>query len=412
MHRKGIILGGIVMLLLFGVFLFVRNANTIELTYRLSPELGDEIVIVLGSLQNPDEIRETFRIVPPMDGDLVWIEEERELRFLPVDGFASGREYVVSVGPKRSKLQAALQGPGHVLTFITPTASGVSLVEPLVDAERYIDVNLSTMQITLVEGGKPFAIYPLAAIGSPYTSRTREGTFSVLSKETNHLSTIYKVWMPLAIRYSGPYFIHAWPYWPGGQPIRSTFSGGCIRMFDHDMREIYDWARVGDPFVVHSTPARTPAFTAETVDDGDLVRIEGDDAVYVLKEEGGERYKRHVLTDQFEDWYPHLKRFWPRVKAVVDATALDSYTTSRWVLTETTKENGQRYVYEIRAPGIKHLILCGDPSASSGQVPPEAWRCESVWEAYGWSKTELFVAADEELAAYADGDPIVLTAAP
>lgn len=408
-QKRSAIIGWAIAVVFVAAFLFAWQAFKVELTYRISPELGDEIVIALGSLANPDTVREQFAISPVVDGDLVWIEESREFSFLPNEPLAPEATYRVYIGT-RSPLRASI-APGNVVFAFT---TGRGEVEPILlegaPHERYIDINLATSQATLVEGGRAVAVFPIAAQGSPWTSPTRQGNYSVLSKEQNHLSTIYGVWMPLSIRYSGPYFIHAWPYWPNGTPIKSNYSGGCIRMFDHDMQKMYDWAQVGDPFIVHETPGKTPIFSSDTIDDGDLVRAQGDENVYVLKEVGGERYKRHVLTEQFGEWYPHLKRFWPRVKTVLDASIIEPYFTSRWVLTTAIKENGHRYIYEINAPGVKHLMRCGDGPTSTQNA--EAWKCEGSWTAYGWPKEELYVASDEELAAYADGEGIILPVAP
>lgn len=390
-----------------GVFLW--REYSVEITYRSGPVLGDEIVLKLGKLADPDTVRDQFAISPDVLGELAWLPDEREFRFLPMEPLAPEVTYRIYIGT-RSWLRASVHPGNVVFAFTTGRGAVEPILVPNAPHERYIDVNLATEQVTLVENGKPFAVYPVAAQGSPWTSPTRQGEFSVLSKEENHLSSLFNVWMPLSMRYSGPYFIHAWPYWPGGRRIQGNVSGGCIRMYDHDMREVYDWAQVGDPFVVHETPGKTPVFTPETLSDGDLVQVEGSADVYVLKQGVTNSYKRHVMTDDFGEWYSHLKKFWPRVKVVLDAASLEPYLTSRWVMTEQTQENGHRYLYEINAPGVKHLMRCGDGPGDS--KPPEPWKCEGSWEAYGWPKDELYTASDQELAAYANGSEIVLPTAP
>lgn len=402
-------IGSVLTLLIFGAFLFAWQLFKIDLLYRTSPVLGDELVITLGPLVDPEWVRDVFALSPTIDGELVWLEELREFRFLPNEPLAPEVTYRAYVGT-RSRIRAGVLPTNVVFAFTTGRGESEPILVPDAPHERYIDVNLATSQITLVDGGRPIAVYPLAAQGSPWTSPTRQGTFSVLSKEPNHLSNIYYVYMPLAIRYSGPYFIHAWPYWPSGAPIISSYSGGCIRMLDHDMQEIYDWARVGDTFVVHETPGKIPIFSADTIGNGDLVRVEGEADVYVLKEQDGERYKRHVFSEQFGDWYPHLERFWPRIKTLLHAEILKPYFTSRWVLTEDIQENGHRYIYEIREPGVRHLMYCGDGPGDT--KAPAAWKCEGSWEAYGWPKGELYSVSDGELAAYAVGDTIDLPVAP
>ena len=71
-------IGWAIAVVFIAAFLFAWQAFKVELTYRISPELGDEIVIALGSLANPDTVREQFAISPEVDGDLAAFRDSLE----------------------------------------------------------------------------------------------------------------------------------------------------------------------------------------------------------------------------------------------------------------------------------------------------------------------------------------------
>lgn len=110
---------------------------------------------------------------------------------------------------------------------------------------KFIDVNLETMKATMWQDGKIIDEVPVAGTGNPITSPTRRGFFSVISKESNHFSSLSRVWMPWSVRYSGDYYLHGWPYWPNGTRLTSLYSSGCVRLKDDDAKKIFDFSEVG-----------------------------------------------------------------------------------------------------------------------------------------------------------------------
>lgn len=115
---------------------------------------------------------------------------------------------------------------------------------------KFMEVNLDEMKLKLWEDGQVVDVFDIVGKGNPRTAPTRKGFFSVLSKESNHFSSLSRVWMPWSIRYSGGYFIHEWPYWPGGKKITSKYSAGCIRLNEGDSQIVYDWVDIGTPILV------------------------------------------------------------------------------------------------------------------------------------------------------------------
>ena len=69
------------------------------------------------------------------------------------------------------------------------------------------------------------------------------GMFSILDKQKNKFSIIYKVAMPYALHYHGGHYIHATQE---TQFLGTPASHGCVRLRLSDAKKLYEWAKVGD----------------------------------------------------------------------------------------------------------------------------------------------------------------------
>lgn len=115
----------------------------------------------------------------------------------------------------------------------------------------FVEADLTTMRLTVFHNGSPVKEIPIAAIGKPGSWwETPAGLYDIQTKEKNHFSGIGHVYMPYSMQFQGNFFIHGWPYYPGGQEVESTFSGGCIRLRTADAKQIYDLITVGMPLLV------------------------------------------------------------------------------------------------------------------------------------------------------------------
>ena len=347
---------------LLGV-LFVLGAGTpgYTISYKIIPELGEELLISFESAVSEEEAVKNFKIEPEIKGELKWLPEYNELHFVPYEGFEPGRTYTVSLGNSFSFF-AAIQNtqkftfepeslPTKLLvrakndiTIYYITENGLKRPFPnmetfnsypenkeedikIIDEEtlalypdntlihldndsdvykleggkkrlienifafetldldwnaiapvnetyfnayptgepinfgqlphqsaasgKLMEIDLDNMKTRLWENGRVVKTFEVAGKGNPKSNPTKEGLFSVLTKEPNHFSSLSHVWMPWSIRYSGSYFIHEWPYWPGGSLITSKYSAGCVRSYQGDAKEIYDWVEIGTPILVH-----------------------------------------------------------------------------------------------------------------------------------------------------------------
>ncbi|OGZ60574.1 MAG: hypothetical protein A2919_01700 [Candidatus Spechtbacteria bacterium RIFCSPLOWO2_01_FULL_43_12] len=409
LRTKFLYAGVLFALLSFGSYFGFSYLFSVDISFEQFSEVGDEVIIKLGPLASEKAVEHNFNISPAVEGHFAWLKDQRELHFIPNEGFEAGRKYTVKIFPGGS-LMAQAGSPSAVFTF-SPVrfSSGSSYTPAEIYAGKYIDVNLSTMQITLVENGEAVGQYPVAGKGNPWTKPTKEGSFTILTKEPLHWSKLAKLWMPWSMQFSGNYFIHDWPYWPGGALINSTYSNGCIRMYNSDAKKIFDWAEIGMRIVVHSTPQRFAVFSGEVLQDGDLVREQNNDRVYVIKKQGDQLYKRHVWTPDFGKWYAHLSSFWQRIKTVPDGT-LGAYIESRWVaLSEADHPEESGYIYEINPQNrTRHKMICGKTPLSA-QEGPEF--CRDAWQSYGWPDEEIFTISRAEFEAYTEGEPMPLAPA-
>ena len=105
---------------------------------------------------------------------------------------------------------------------------------------NFVYADLKAMRIKYFDNGKVIWQKPIASIRN-YGSKfdTPIGEFEALTKEKNHFSTYGEVWMPYSVQFHGDFYIHGWPYYPGGKPVARGYSGGCIRLETADMEELY-----------------------------------------------------------------------------------------------------------------------------------------------------------------------------
>ncbi len=117
--------------------------------------------------------------------------------------------------------------------------------------ENFIEINLRSMQLTLYESGAPIKNIQVLTKGRDGGWwETPTGTYTVLSKELNHFSSIGYVWMPYSVQFFGNFFIHGWPHYDDGTPVPQSYSGGCVRVSNEDARAIFDFATKNMPVVV------------------------------------------------------------------------------------------------------------------------------------------------------------------
>jgi len=157
----------------------------------------------------------------------------------------------------------------------------------LIEEEKsFIAIDLEGMKMFLYDKGKEkdsFEVLSKGKEGSWWETPT--GFYTALNKEINHFSSIGEVWMPWSIQFYGNFFIHGRPYYSNGEPVPDGYSGGCIRLKDENVEEVFNFAEKGMPILVYDkeekpslyskvvpldSVAKVPQVSAEAVLVGDL----------------------------------------------------------------------------------------------------------------------------------------------
>ncbi|MDQ3077003.1 MAG: L,D-transpeptidase family protein [bacterium] len=117
---------------------------------------------------------------------------------------------------------------------------------------NFIEADLSSMSLRVYKEGAVIKEVPILTKGKEGSWwETPAGLYKIELKETNHFSSIGKVYQPWSMIFQGNFFIHGWPYYPNGTEVSSTYSGGCIRLSTADAKMVYDLAVKGMPILVH-----------------------------------------------------------------------------------------------------------------------------------------------------------------
>lgn len=131
----------------------------------------------------------------------------------------------------------------------------------IAEKATFISANLSAMQLAYYERGilkKQFKILAKGKPGSWWETPT--GLYRVEGKIPKDFSNFARVYSPWALQFQGNFLIHGWPYYPGGAPVGSAFSGGCIRLSTDDAKTLYDMTNVGTPVLISSVNFQADAF--------------------------------------------------------------------------------------------------------------------------------------------------------
>ncbi len=129
----------------------------------------------------------------------------------------------------------------------------------------FIEADLTRMLLTVYRDGVSVKEVPIKTKGKDgLWWETPAGLYKIEAKEKKHYSSFGHVYENWNLAFQGNFFIHGWPYYEGGKPVASTFSGGCIRLSDEDAKAVYDLVSLGDPVLVYEKSFSTDNFVYKT----------------------------------------------------------------------------------------------------------------------------------------------------
>lgn len=121
----------------------------------------------------------------------------------------------------------------------------------LLSKKDFLEVNLDKMKINLFKGGILIKKVSILAKGDDFGwGGSAVGLYSILRGYKLSYSNIENVYMPYALHYYGKYYIHGEPYYPSGEILDSSVSGGCLRLKNEDAEEIFQLSDLNMPVLV------------------------------------------------------------------------------------------------------------------------------------------------------------------
>lgn len=97
------------------LFLSANRPVSPKITFRQTPEIGSEIVMAFPSAITEAKARKSFSISPSTAGELQWLENRRELHFIPSEGFDPQVSYTIRV--KRPAILGQIVANSHQYNF-------------------------------------------------------------------------------------------------------------------------------------------------------------------------------------------------------------------------------------------------------------------------------------------------------
>lgn len=152
--------------------------------------------------------------------------------------------------------------PGETLS-LSNVAFYESTKQDFIDKKSdLVEADLSGMLLRVYKAGEQVLEVPIMTKGREGSWwETPAGLYSISTKEESHFSSFGQVYQPWSMAFQGNFFIHGWPYYPGGEAVPQGYSGGCIRLSTEDAKKVYDLVAVDTPVLVFEKDFIADAFT-------------------------------------------------------------------------------------------------------------------------------------------------------
>jgi len=112
----------------------------------------------------------------------------------------------------------------------------------------FLEINLAEMKVRIYKDSSMMKEVPILTKGDPQSwGGSAVGKYKITSGHKISFSIVSDVYMPYALHYYGKYYLHGEPYYPGGEKLSSSVSGGCLRLSDEDAKAIYELSELNMP---------------------------------------------------------------------------------------------------------------------------------------------------------------------
>lgn len=118
------------------------------------------------------------------------------------------------------------------------------MINAQVYSQKRIHVYINDRSLHLINGSETLRTFPIA-VGKPQTP-TPTGAYQIINKIVNPGGVLGTRWLGLDIP-NGPYGIHG-TFRPDS--IGRSVSNGCIRLYNHNVEELFGLVRVGTTVII------------------------------------------------------------------------------------------------------------------------------------------------------------------
>lgn len=218
------------------------DAAAVAAELRIEPGMACEGNDMLGLLR------------PGMQSNVVWELRQRLHQLGFAVGDPDGERYDPSLQAAVRAFQRAngLQIDGVVgpSTWAALAAEDEFIVSagrtPAPTGEISIYIDTERLTLTVYSDGKPYKTYPVAVGRPKSTTLTPVGEWRVIYKGVNWGGGFGTRWIGLNVPW-GIYGIHGTN---NPSAIGTRASAGCIRMFNRDVEELYEWVPLGARVII------------------------------------------------------------------------------------------------------------------------------------------------------------------
>lgn len=234
-------------------------------------EITIEDPITFNFSRSLDDYDMKVEIEPQKQLEFQLSDDKKTARFISNDDFQKNVQYTISVFLKLKQQSENNYHEIGRISFATappppPIERNKNPKTRLEEAMLYtkapiavgkcIDISLKYQNMVIFEDGKALSAHIVSS--GKRGMETPMGEFSIHNKAPRVWSRKYALFMPywMAFLPSGEMGIHELPEWPGGYKeganhLGTPVSHGCVRLGVGDAKEVYDWAEIGTPVVIH-----------------------------------------------------------------------------------------------------------------------------------------------------------------
>ncbi len=168
-----------------------------------------------------------------------------------VGGLCLSKPKVIEIESKDNNEKIFQKDPGGAQQKFLPFPLEEFKNNLISEKSDFIEIDLAKMTAYLYKAGKIIKEIPVLARGNPATwGGNPVGLYLLKAKNKLAFSIAEEVYMPDSINFYGKYEIHGPPYYPDGTLLQSSFTAGCIRFSEKNIKSLYNFAQIGMPILI------------------------------------------------------------------------------------------------------------------------------------------------------------------